>query len=70
MKVSELIKALQAMDPDLEVYGQSDHGQTPEKVCLPSVVYVEAGTHTLYEGYTTCEDDAEEYGYTVKAVLL
>ncbi len=68
MKVSKLIEALQAMPPDLEVYGYCDHGQTPEKVCNPSVCITEELVGTLYDGWSVEGDDSE--GYTERFVLL
>lgn len=70
MKVHELIAALKLFDGSLEVYACCDHGQTPEKICSPSEIYVESADHTLWDGYAADEEDAEEEGYTVKAVLL
>jgi hypothetical protein len=70
MKVSELISALQLRDPNLEVYGVSDHGQTPEKVQYPKVIWVESAEHSLWDGFAGSEEEAEEEGYKVKAVLL
>lgn len=70
MTVKELIAALKKMNPDLEVYSCCDHGQIPEKACPPSEIYVESADHTLWDGYAADEEDAEEEGYTVKAVLL
>ncbi len=68
MKVEELIKYLKQMPQDLEVYGYCDHGQTPEKVCHPSVQYTDELCHSLYDGYSS-EDDPEE-GHTKEFVLL
>lgn len=70
MRVKDLIAALQSMDGDLEVYGYCDHGQTAEMVSAPSEIFVERTDHTLFDGYASEGEDAEEYGYTVKAVLL
>lgn len=70
MKVKELIAHLKQFDGNLEVYGFCDHGQTPEKVSSPQEIYVEEATHSVREGFATDEVEAEEYGYTVKAVLL
>ena len=67
MTVKDLIAALKKMNPNLEVYACYDHDQTPEKICSPSEIYVESADHTLWDGYAA---DAEEEGYTVKAVLL
>lgn len=69
MKVKDLIAALQELDGDLEVYGVSDHGQQPEKISPPSEIFMESAHYSL-EDYTGDEEEAEEYGYTVKAVLL
>lgn len=65
MKVKELIEALQKMPQDLEVYGVSDHGQIPEQINAPQVVCFGDDT----EDYCS-EDEAEEYGYEDKSVLL
>lgn len=70
MTVKDLIAALTKMNGDLEVYAVTDHGQTPEKICSPSEIYVESADHTLWDGYAADEEGAEEEGYTVKAVLL
>jgi hypothetical protein len=70
MKVKELIAALQLRDPNLEVYGYCDHGQTPEKVAAPGIIWVESSEHTLWDGYATSLEEANDQGYKVKAVLL
>lgn len=70
MKVSELIAALQLRDPELEVYGYCDHGQTPEKVSAPGVIWVESVEHTLRDGYAASKEEADECGYKNKAILL
>jgi hypothetical protein len=69
MKVSELIEHLKKFDGNLEVYSMCDHGQTPEKAQLPSEIYTLESYYSL-EDYTGDEEEASEYGYTVKAVLL
>lgn len=71
MNVRELIQALLAFDGDLEVYGTSDHGQTPEKISSPSEIWTEKDSYSIWDGeYISDDDEAEECGYTVKAVLL
>jgi hypothetical protein len=71
MKVKDLIAALQEFDPNLEVYGYCDHGQTPEKVSPPSEIYAEEDSYSIWDDeWTSDEDRAEEEGYKVKAVLL
>jgi hypothetical protein len=70
MKVSELIDALKAMPQDALVYGVSDHGQTPEQVCAPTVYFVEETEYTLWEGYHREDDEiCEATGYTKIVVL-
>ena len=70
MKVKQLIEELQKFDGELEVYGMCDHGQTPEKVCGPSLIWTDRDVHTLWEDYTTHEEEAKEEDYKFKAVLL
>lgn len=70
MKVKELIAALKKLDQNLEVYGYCDHGQSPEKVSLPQVIYTVNPDHCLWGDWTPDVEDAEEYGYENKAVLL
>lgn len=69
MKVKELIEALQEFDGNLQVYSCCDHGQQPEKSQLPSEIWIDQDWNTLDE-YSSCEEDAEEYGHTVKAIIL
>jgi hypothetical protein len=69
MKVKELIEKLKQFDQDLEVYSMCDHGQTPEKAQVPSEIYTLESYYSL-DDYTGDAEEAEEYGYTVKAVLL
>lgn len=70
MKVSELIEALKKMPQDLEVYAYTDHGQTPEKISRPSIAYTDMLTHSIYDGWVTCADEAEEEEFTKKFVIL
>lgn len=70
MKVSELIEALQKMPQDLEVYAYTDHGQTPERVTSPTVAYTDMLEHSIYGGWASYEDEAEEEGFTKKFVIL
>lgn len=70
MKVSELIKALQKMPQDLEVYGYTDHGQTPEKISSPSIAFTNITTHSLWEDWTLYEDEATDNEYETKFVIL
>jgi hypothetical protein len=70
MRVKDLIAALKIFDGNLEVYGYCDHGQSPEKVSIPSIIYVENTDHNLYDEWTSDGVDAIDYGYTAKAVLL
>lgn len=70
MKVKDLIAALKQFDGNLEVYGYCDHGQTPEKVSLPSLIYTDGNPHCLWDEYTYDCNDAEDIGYNAKAVLL
>lgn len=70
MTVKDLIEALQLRDPNLEVYAYTDHGQTPEKVQYPKVIWADNLDHTLWDGYVGSEEEAEEEGYKARAVLL
>lgn len=70
MKVSELIAHLKQFDGNLEVYAYCDHGQSPEKVSPPSEIYVEGLDHNLYDEWTSDSEDAVDFGYTAKAVML
>lgn len=74
MKAKELLNILQQLPPehlDLEVYGYCDHGQSPEKVSAPSIIYIEKDVHTIYDyEYSMDKQDAEENGWTHKAILL
>lgn len=70
MKVRELIEHLKKFDGNLEVYAMCDHGQAPEKVSLPSFIYVDALDHNLWDEWTMDSQDAVDFGYTAKAVLL
>lgn len=70
MKVKDLIQALREMPQDAEVYGVSDHGQTPEKVQQPSIVYVESAGHTLWDSYYTNKEEAAEDGAVIQVVIL
>ena len=70
MKVKELITTLQQFDGELEVYGMCDHGHAPERIRKPSILWAETGVHTLWEDFTTDEEEAAEEGYEFKAVLL
>lgn len=67
MKAKDLIKALKNFPPDLKVYNYCDHGQSPELAQSPSIIYY---TGDIDEGYSHDKDDAEEYGYKHKAILL
>ncbi len=72
MKVKELIELLQRCDPNLEVYGYADHGQTPEKVSSPGVFwFAEKDAHSVWDGeWVTSKEEADENGYKYKGVLL
>lgn len=70
MTVHELIAKLLLCDPDMEVYAMCDHGQSPEKVNSPSVIYVGNLDHTLWDDFTSYAEEVEEYGYTKKAIIL
>lgn len=74
MKAKELLAALKqlsAAELELEVYGYCDHGQSPEKVSRPSFIYtLDTNNHSLYAEYTGDREDASEYGYREKAILL
>ena len=70
MKVKELIAALQLCDQELEVYGYCDHGQTPEKVQVPSEIFAGSLDHTLYDNHVNDLEEAEFMGYTHKAIML
>lgn len=66
MKVKDLIEKLQQLPQDLDVYAYTDHGQTPEGVCSPSVVYFDDD----FEYFTADEDKAREEEYFHKGVIL
>jgi hypothetical protein len=71
MKVKDLIEALKQFDQELEVYSCCDHGQQPEKSHFPSVIFVDHTDSRLDDGeWTSYEEDAEESGFTKKAVIL
>jgi hypothetical protein len=70
MKVKELIAALQLCDQELEVYSYCDHGQSPEKADVPSMIYTTEDAFCLWDEYSHDADDADEYGYTHKAIML
>jgi len=67
MRVKDLIKQLQQCDPELEVYAMTDHGGWLEKVMSPFIAYFDPNEP---DSYVTDEDEAEEWGYTHKAILL
>jgi hypothetical protein len=69
MKVKEMIEHLKKFDGNLQVYSVCDHGQTPEKSQRPSEIWIEQDWETL-DDYVSVKDEADEYGYTVKAVIL
>ena len=70
MKVKQLIEHLQNFDPNLEVFVYADHGQMPQKASIPQMIYLEDQNHYMTEDYTTYEEEADEYDYTDKAVLI
>lgn len=70
MLVKELIELLKDMPQDLEVYSYTDHGQTPEKTSTPSVAYTTEISYSLWEDWTTDEEEASENEYEKKFVLL
>lgn len=71
MKVSELIEQLKRFDPELEVYGYCDHGQTPEKISPPSIIFIKETSQSIWDyEWVNTRQDAKEYGYNVKAVIL
>ena len=70
MLVKELIELLKDMPQDLEVYSYTNHGQTPEKTSTPSVAYTTEIAYSLWEDWTTDEEEAVENEYEKKFVLL
>jgi len=70
MTVAELIEELKKMPEDLEVYGYTDHGQTPGKVSKPSVAYIDLLTDSIYDSWASYADEAEEKGFTKRVVIL
>lgn len=66
MIVQELIEALQQLPKDLEVYAYTDHGQTPEGICSPQVAWFD----DELDSFTTDTEVAEEYGCTIKGIIL
>ena len=70
MKAKELLAALKLFSKaelELSVYSLCDHGQQPEYSQSPSIIYFESDPD---EGYTSDEEEAEENGWTNKAILL
>lgn len=67
MKVSELIEQLKLMPQNLEVFSMCDHGQTPERSMAPTIYYID---HDDHDNYTDDEEAADDYGYTLKVVML
>lgn len=71
MKVKELIEYLQRCDQELEVYGYCDHGQSPEKVSAPGVIWIEGDVHTIWDGeWQSSSQEAKAAGFKHKAILL
>ena len=70
MKVKELIEHLKKFDGNLEVYAYCDHGQSPEKVSVPSYIYTDSSSHCLWDEWTNNSEEAIDFGYTAEAVLL
>jgi hypothetical protein len=71
MLVHELIEQLKRFDPMLPVYGYCDHGQTPEKISPPGIIFVKEASHSVWDGeWADNRQDAKQEGYNVKAVIL
>jgi hypothetical protein len=70
MKVKELIELLQKMPQELEVYGVSDHGQSPEQISAPQIIFIEKEVNTLWDNFTTDKNDAFDWNFNIKAILL
>ncbi len=70
MKVKDLIEHLKQFDGELEVYAFTDHGQTPQLISPPQIIYAGDSAYTLWDEWVVAPDEADEYGYQVKAVLL
>lgn len=72
MKVKDLVAALQLCDQELEVYGYSDHGQSPEKASSPQVIYTGSNdAHMFWDGeWTSYAEEAEDQDFKCKAILL
>lgn len=74
MKAKDLLAALKQLSKaelELSVYGYCDHGQSPEKISNPGVIYLKEDVHTIYDyEYTSDEEEAAENDYKYKAILL
>lgn len=70
MKVKELIEHLKQFDENLEVYAMTDHGQSPETVRTPELIYASSGSYTLWDEWTEDVDAAADLDFQVKVVLL
>ena len=70
MNVKELIAALQQMPQDFEVYGYCDHGQTPEMIKSPSLLFSDGNHYALFDNWTTNGEDALVEGYVTQSVIL
>jgi len=68
MKRDELIKLLQEIPENLDVYMYADHGQVRESVYSAEVAYID--TKIDLDGFTTDPDDAEEWGYKKKVIMV
>ena len=67
MKIRELIQKLQEFDPEIEVIVETDHGQTPSKLCAVTKEFatIERGVPVPIH-----PDDIIESDEVVKVVVL
>lgn len=69
MKAKDLLAKLKRFSKEeleLTVYSICDHGQQLEQSQAPSLIWYE----DIDEGYMTDKEEAEDYGYTKRAILL
>ena len=69
MKKNKLIELLQAIEGNPDVYSVSVDN-FPELVGSPSVIYAEEKDGDFIYSYTKSKDEAFDWNYHVKAILL
>ena len=65
MKVKELIKLLQEMPQELEVYSYCNHEQTPEKALEPTVAYTSKLGQIIIDGWCSEEDEESNKPFVI-----